>query len=182
MCKSLLTGAEYLSVEAKLLCSACGPTHYSDGTPSEYGKWHNHYPLQQFYFYYQLFYLHNLEIVFIIQFPNFIINYSETLEGPRSIKYTVMCPAGTASRAGMDFYTEKGIKTLRLQDYEANEWGQRDTWASAILMNLKEVNYQRGYLSNVTSWNLELEINGDKRTELYKCKVFISREYPSIHT
>lgn len=22
------------------LCSACGPTHYSDGEESEYGKWH----------------------------------------------------------------------------------------------------------------------------------------------
>lgn len=27
-----------------MLCSACGPTHYRDGTPSHYGKWHNRYP------------------------------------------------------------------------------------------------------------------------------------------
>ena len=32
--------------------------------------------------------------------------YSEKLESPRWIKYTVLCPNGTASRAGMDFYTE----------------------------------------------------------------------------
>ena len=43
--------------------------------------------------------------------PYFIINYSETLEGPRSIRYAVACPNGTASRSGMDFYTEKDIKT-----------------------------------------------------------------------
>jgi endonuclease G len=54
--------------------------------------------------------------------PNFIINYSETLEGPRSIRYTVACPTGTASRSGMDFYTEKGVKTSDHKDYEANEW------------------------------------------------------------
>ena len=53
---------------------------------------------------------------------NFIINYSETLEGPRSVRYKVLCPAGTASRSGMDFYTEKTIKTSDNKDYEANEW------------------------------------------------------------
>ena len=53
---------------------------------------------------------------------NFIINYSETLEGPRSVRYKVLCPTGTASRSGMDFYTEKAIKTSDNKDYEANEW------------------------------------------------------------
>lgn len=28
----------------KLLCSACGPTHYRDGAPTEYGKWHDRFP------------------------------------------------------------------------------------------------------------------------------------------
>ena len=28
----------------KMLCSACGPTHYAGGTPSGFGKWHNHFP------------------------------------------------------------------------------------------------------------------------------------------
>ena len=27
-----------------LLCSACGPSTNSDGTDSEYGKWHNRFP------------------------------------------------------------------------------------------------------------------------------------------
>ena len=27
-----------------VLCSACGPAKYRDGTPSEYGKWHNVFP------------------------------------------------------------------------------------------------------------------------------------------
>jgi endonuclease G len=53
---------------------------------------------------------------------NFKIIYSETLEGPRSIRYTVLCPTGTASRSGMDFYTEKTIHTSDNADYVANEW------------------------------------------------------------
>ncbi|EGT4280880.1 hypothetical protein DOX46_15175 [Cronobacter malonaticus] len=32
--------------KGKKLCSACGPTHYSDGTETEYGRWHNHFPRQ----------------------------------------------------------------------------------------------------------------------------------------
>jgi hypothetical protein len=39
------------------------------------------------------------------------VNYSEKLEQPTWIKYTVLCPTGTASRAGMDFYTNDTIKT-----------------------------------------------------------------------
>ena len=30
--------------EGKLLCSACGPSHYKSGKPSGYGKWHNRFP------------------------------------------------------------------------------------------------------------------------------------------
>lgn len=53
---------------------------------------------------------------------NFRIVYSETLEGPRSVRYTVLCPTGTASRKGMDFYKESTIHTSDNDDYVANEW------------------------------------------------------------
>ncbi|OZA27586.1 MAG: hypothetical protein B7X93_08920 [Hydrogenophilales bacterium 17-61-9] len=29
--------------KGKVLCSACGPTKYSDGTATEYGKWHGRF-------------------------------------------------------------------------------------------------------------------------------------------
>ena len=29
--------------EGKRICSACGPTHYRSGKPSEYGKWHGQF-------------------------------------------------------------------------------------------------------------------------------------------
>lgn len=53
---------------------------------------------------------------------NFQIVYSEVLEGPRSIRYTVNCPNGTASRKGMEFYKDKNIHTSDNADYVANEW------------------------------------------------------------
>ena len=53
---------------------------------------------------------------------NFKIVYSEVLEGPRSIRYTVACPTGNASRKGMDFYKDKEIRTSDNNDYKANEW------------------------------------------------------------
>ena len=53
---------------------------------------------------------------------NFKIIYSEVLEGPRAIRYTVACPTGNASRKGMDFYKEKTIHTSDNNDYVANEW------------------------------------------------------------
>ena len=53
---------------------------------------------------------------------NFKIVYSEILEGPRSVRYTVLCPTGNASRKGMDFYKEKTIHTSDNDDYVANEW------------------------------------------------------------
>ena len=46
--------------------------------------------------------------------------YSEKLESPLRVTYTVQCPNGTASRAGMDFYTEKGVHTSDGKDYIHN--------------------------------------------------------------
>ncbi len=54
--------------------------------------------------------------------PYFKIVYSEVLEQPRRVEYSVPCPKGTASRSGLDFYTEKGIKTSDHHDYVNNEW------------------------------------------------------------
>jgi len=48
--------------------------------------------------------------------------YSEKLESPRWVKYTVLCPNGTASRSGMDFYTNDSVKTSSNEDYIKNEW------------------------------------------------------------
>ena len=54
--------------------------------------------------------------------PYFKIWYSESLENPLSVRYGVACSNGTASRAGMGFYTLKGIHTSDDKDYVNNEW------------------------------------------------------------
>lgn len=54
--------------------------------------------------------------------PYYTIIYSEKLEQPKQVWYSVACPHGMASRVGMDFYTEDSIKTSDNKDYENNEW------------------------------------------------------------
>ena len=48
------------------------------------------------------------------------VHYSEVYQQPLNIQYTVLCPAGTASRKGMDFYTNDSIITSDNADYENN--------------------------------------------------------------
>jgi endonuclease G len=48
--------------------------------------------------------------------------YSEVLEQPKWVRYTVLCPDGKASRKGMDFYTENSVITSSNPDYVNNEW------------------------------------------------------------
>jgi endonuclease G len=50
----------------------------------------------------------------------FEVVYSEILEQPKWIKYTVLCPEGNASRTGMDFFTHNTIKTSDALDYVKN--------------------------------------------------------------
>jgi endonuclease G len=54
--------------------------------------------------------------------PYFKIAYSEVLEQPRWVQYRVACPNGVASRKGMEFFKEDGIKTSDNKDYEENVW------------------------------------------------------------
>jgi len=48
------------------------------------------------------------------------VMYSEKLEQPLWVKYTVACTDGKASRKGMDFYPDKIIHTSDAKDYAFN--------------------------------------------------------------
>jgi endonuclease G len=50
----------------------------------------------------------------------FTVNYSEVYQQPLKIQYTVLCPSGTASRKGMNFYTNDSIITSDDEDYKNN--------------------------------------------------------------
>jgi endonuclease G len=119
--------------------------------------------------------------------PYFIVNYSETLEGPRSVRYSVACPTGTASRAGMDFYTEKGIKTSDNKDYEANEWDKGHMAPAASLNCNRDMLYATFTYVNSSLQQQSLNRGVWKQLEIRErqlamendVKVFIRVEYPS---
>ena len=50
----------------------------------------------------------------------FLAVYSEVLQQPKWVTYTVQCPNGKAPRTGMDFYTNDSIKTSDNADYVDN--------------------------------------------------------------
>jgi endonuclease G len=50
----------------------------------------------------------------------FDVVYSEKLQQPKWIEYSVVCSEGTISRKGLDFYPVKGIITSTSEDYENN--------------------------------------------------------------
>lgn len=71
----------------------------------------------------------------------FKIVYSEVLEQPKKVEYTVLCPDGTASRTGMEFFTVKGLKTSDNNDYVANEWDKGHMAPAASFNCTKEMLY-----------------------------------------
>jgi endonuclease G len=52
----------------------------------------------------------------------FTVVYSETLQQPLLVKYTVACTETKFSRKGLDFYTYKGVTTSDNADYENNPY------------------------------------------------------------
>lgn len=72
----------------------------------------------------------------------FLIEYSEKLEQPTSIQYTVQCPNGTASRSGMDFYTNDSIHTSDNADYANNVYDKGHLAPAADFNCDKETLYQ----------------------------------------
>jgi len=58
----------------------------------------------------------------VIETDIFTVEYSEELEQPLWVEYTVLCPNGDADRGGMDFYEEDGIHTSDDDDYKDNVW------------------------------------------------------------
>ena len=68
--------------------------------------------------------------------------YSEVLQQPKWVTYTVQCPNGTAPRTGMDFYSVPGIITSDNADYANNIYDKGHCAPAADFNCTKEMLYK----------------------------------------
>ena len=118
----------------------------------------------------------NLRDSIYIKTDIFEVVYSEVLEQPKFVKNTVKCSNGTASRAGMDFYTCDSIKTSDNKDYEKNIWDKGHMSPAADFNCDKETLYKTfTYINcslqqenlNRTTWRL-LELHERELAKSHK--------------
>ena len=72
----------------------------------------------------------------------FEVIYSEVLQQPKWVTYTVQCPNGKAPRTGMDFYTNDSIKTSDNADYVDNVYDKGHCAPAADFNCTKEMLYK----------------------------------------
>jgi endonuclease G len=117
----------------------------------------------------------------------FEIVYSEKLQQPKFIRYTVQCPSGSASRTGMDFYTCDSILTSDDKDYFNNPYDKGHLAPAADFNCTKELLFKTfTYLNcslqqenlNRTTWRL-LEV---RERELAKTNKSVIVEIRCVYT
>lgn len=84
------------------------------------------------------------------------VMYSETLEQPLWVKYTVACTGAGASRKGMDFYVDKTIHTSDAKDYVNNIYDKGHCAPAADFNCTKEMLYKTFSYLNCTLQNEKL--------------------------
>jgi endonuclease G len=98
-----------------------------------------------------------------IKATTFEVVYSEKLQQPKFVRYTVQCGDGTASRSGMDFYTCDSILTSDNKDYEKNQYDKGHMAPAADFNCTRDMMYSTfSYLNcslqqenlNRTTWRL----------------------------
>lgn len=115
----------------------------------------------------------------------FELVYSEKLQQPKFIKYTVQCPNGTAPRKGMDFYVCDSILTSDDKDYANNPYDKGHLAPAADFNCTSEMLYRTfTYLNcslqqenlNRTTWRL-LEVRERELAKTQKVVVEIRCVY-----
>mgnify|MGYP000503829731 CR=1 FL=1 len=109
----------------------------------------------------------------------FELVYSEKLQQPKFIRYTVQCPNGTAPRKGMDFYVCDSILTSDDKDYANNPYDKGHLAPAADFNCTSEMLYRTfTYLNcslqqenlNRTTWRL-LEVRERELAKTHKVVV-----------
>ena len=84
------------------------------------------------------------------------VMYSEKLEQPLWVKYTVACTGAGASRKGMDFYTDKKIHTSDAKDYAFNVYDKGHCAPAADFNCTREMLFKTFSYLNCTLQNERL--------------------------
>lgn len=108
----------------------------------------------------------------------FDVVYSEELEQPLWISYKVLCPMGTQSRSGLNFYTNDSIQTSNNQDYKDNVW-DRGHLAPAAAFNCDRETLKKTF----TYLNCALQHEGLNRgpwRELEEFERGLSKVYDNV--
>ena len=119
----------------------------------------------------------------------FEVVYSEKLQQPKFVKYTVQCPTGTASRSGMDFYVCDSIVTSDNNDYYNNPYDKGHMAPAADFNCTKEMLHKTfSYLNcslqqenlNRTTWRLleayERELAKTNKTVIVEIRCIFSNK------
>lgn len=123
----------------------------------------------------------------LIKTPIYSCVYSEVLQQPKRVWYTVQCPTGSYPRKGMDFYIVDSIKTSDHKDYENNVWDKGHCAPAADFNCTKETLWQTfSYLNcvlqheklNRGAWRL-LEVRERELAKTQKVEVEIRMVYSS---
>ena len=108
----------------------------------------------------------------------FDVIYSEELEQPLWITYKVLCPMGTQSRSGLNFYTNDSIHTSNNEDYKDNIW-DKGHLAPASAFNCDRETLKKTF----TYLNCVLQHEGLNRgpwKELERFEVGLSKIFESV--
>jgi DNA/RNA endonuclease G (NUC1) len=111
-----------------------------------------------------------------IKTPIYEVVYNEKLEQPTKIQYTVQCPNGEASRAGMDFYTNDSIKTSDAADYVNNVYDKGHLAPAADFNCTKEILYQTFSYLNCALQNQYLNRGVWRMLEVYENRLNYHQE------